>query len=284
MARPALPASAPPAAPQTAETPRPDQPRLTPPRFGAVRTITALILRDMNTTYGRSPGGYVWAVLESVGIILILSLTFSFVVRTPSLGTSFILFYATGWLSFGFYTEVEGKTRRTLRSVSTLMAYPRVTWLDAVLGRTLLASLTEATTMVLVFGGILLLVDTHVSLSMPPILTALALAWLLGLGVGLIDCLLSGLFQLWAIAWGIITRPLMIASGVLFVYDDLPRGAQDILWWNPLMHVTGLFRTGFYDTYDAAYVSLPYVFGLGLTLTMLGLIFMRAWYKLVLEA
>ena len=31
-------------------------------RFATLRTITALILREMATTYGRSPGGYVWAI------------------------------------------------------------------------------------------------------------------------------------------------------------------------------------------------------------------------------
>ncbi|MEL6475009.1 MAG: sugar ABC transporter permease, partial [Pseudomonadota bacterium] len=32
-------------------------------RFASLRSIIALMLREMATSYGRSPGGYLWAVL-----------------------------------------------------------------------------------------------------------------------------------------------------------------------------------------------------------------------------
>jgi capsular polysaccharide transport system permease protein len=263
--------------------PADDGASLPPPRFSAPRTIVALMLREVGSSYGRSPGGYAWVVLQSLGIIMMMSLVFSFVVRSPALGNSFLLFYATGWLSYGFYRDIEGKTKRSLRQMGGLLAYPRVVWLDVVLARVCLATVTEAFTIIAVMALILSFSDAHASISIPPLLTAMAIAGLLGIGVGLLDCILSGLYQLWAVFWGIVTRPLMIASCVLYIYEDLPRFARDIIWYNPLVHVTGLFRTGFYETYDAAYVSLPYVFGVALTLVMLGLVFMRAWYKLVLE-
>jgi len=49
----------------------------------------------------------------------------------------------------------------------------------------------------------------------------------------------------------------------------MPSAVQNILWWNPLLHASGVMRTGFYPTYDAAYVSYGYTYGLAL-----GLIFM----------
>ena len=42
-------------------------------RFATPRTILALMLREMSARYGRSPGGYLWALLEPLGAILILS-------------------------------------------------------------------------------------------------------------------------------------------------------------------------------------------------------------------
>ena len=61
------------------------QPQLSAPRFLTLRTITALVLREMSATYGRSPGGYVWAVVQPIGMILFLSVGFSLLVRSPSL-------------------------------------------------------------------------------------------------------------------------------------------------------------------------------------------------------
>lgn len=51
--------------------------------FPTFRTVMALVLREMSSRYGRSPGGYIWAVLEPVGTILILSIAFSFMLRSP---------------------------------------------------------------------------------------------------------------------------------------------------------------------------------------------------------
>jgi len=84
------------------------------------------------------------------------------------------------------------------------------------------------------------------------------------------NCLLIGLFPVWKTIWKILTRPLFIASGVLFIYEDMPSAVQNILWWNPLLHASGVMRTGFYPTYDAAYVSYGYTYGLAL-----GLIFIH---------
>ena len=45
-------------------------------RFRMPRTIVALVLREMATTHGRSPGGYVWAVLEPVAALIVMTVVF----------------------------------------------------------------------------------------------------------------------------------------------------------------------------------------------------------------
>ena len=257
--------------------------RQPPVLIRTLRTIIALMLREMGSTYGRSPGGYLWAIIEPIGIITVLALAFSLLIRSPPLGTSFLLFYATGYMAFTLYSDLALKTQTSLRYSRPLLAYPGVTWLDAVIARFALNLITGTTVMCILFTGILLIIDTQTILDIGPILIAIAIAACLGLGVGTVNCVLIGLYPVWGQLWGIVNKPLFLASGVLFTFEDMPRVVQNILWWNPLIHVTGLFRTGFYPTYHATYVSLPYCFGLGLGLTALGLIFLRAHYKRVLE-
>lgn len=268
---------------QTPPTPGLYAPALPVPRHSALRAIGALILREMSSTYGRNPGGYIWAFLQPLGAITVLTLAFSMLVRSPPLGTSFVLFYATGFLPFDLYNTIQGVVQGSIRGARSLLAYPRVTWLDAVLARFLLNSLTETTVMCIVWLGVVLLSDTHAIISVGPILTGILMALLLGLGVGLVNALLVGLFPIWATLWGIINRPLFLASGIFFLYEDMPPIAQEILWWNPLVHVIALVRSGFYPTYHPDYVSLTYVFGLALSLITLGLVLLQAWYKRVLE-
>lgn len=252
-------------------------------RFATLRTIAALVLREMSTRYGRTPGGYIWSILEPLAAILFLSIGFSLVIRTPSLGTSFLLFYATGFLPFNLYMTISNTTARALNFSKPLLKYPAVTWIDAILARFILNSLTSILIAFILIGSVLMISDSRAVVDMGPTLEALALTMLLGLGVGTVNCVLLGLYPLWDVAWSIITRPLFLASGILFLYDDLPPLARELLWYNPLLHITGLMRRGFYPTYAAAYVNLTYVLLISLTLLALGLVLMGRYHRVILN-
>ncbi|MDJ0825033.1 MAG: ABC transporter permease [Rhodobacter sp.] len=251
-------------------------------RFQNLRTITALILREMSSTYGRSPGGYVWAVLEPVAIVLILAVAFSFLLRSPSLGTSFVLFYATGLMPFRMYQEIHQVTASAIRYSKALLVYPAVSFLDALLARFILAVLTQLTVTYLIFAGILVTLDLRVALEFGPILLAFSAAALLGFGIGSVNCLLFELFPIWKSLWTAASRPLLLLSAIIYIYEDLPRFAQNILWYNPLVHLTGLTRTGFYSYYEPDYISMAFVFAIALISLFFGLMLLRRHYRKIL--
>jgi capsular polysaccharide transport system permease protein len=112
---------------------------------------------------------------------------------------------------------------------------------------------------------------------------SVSLAAVLGLGVGLVNCVLFGLFDIWMQIWGIVMRPLMLISGVLFLYESMPSSIQGILWYNPLMHVTGLMRRGFYSSYEASYVSISYVLMFSMICIFLGIVLMGRFHRDILN-
>lgn len=248
-----------------------------------LRAVGALMIREMATRYGRSPGGYLWAVLEPMGGILILALGFSLLFRNPPLGNSFLLFYATGMLPFTLYQSVSLAVGRSIQFSRALLMYPSVTWADAVLARFVLNALTELLVVVILVVGILAITDTRAVLDPLPIGAALGLALLVSLGVGTLNCALFGLFPVWAQVWSIITRPLFIASGIFFIFDDLPPVVQDILWWNPLIHVVGLMRMGFYPTYPGHYISVGYTVVVSLLMLFFGVLLLARYHRTILN-
>ena len=252
-------------------------------RFAGGRTVLALMLREMSTKYGRTPGGYIWAIVEPLAAILVLSIGFSLVLRTPSLGTSFLLFYATGYLPFNLYLAVSNTVARAIWFSKPLLKYPAVTWVDAVLARFFLNSLTSILVTILLVTGILVVIDSRTALDLIPVIEAMALSMALAIGVGVMNCAVSGLYPIWDVAWAIITRPLFLASGIIYLYDDLPQLAQDILWYNPLIHIVGLMRVGFYPTYTAPYVSVVFVLGVSLVLLAMGLVLLGRYHRDILN-
>jgi capsular polysaccharide transport system permease protein len=251
--------------------------------FATWRSVMALILREMSTRYGQNPGGYIWAVLEPLGAIVVLSLAFSLMMRSPSLGNSFILFYATGYLPFSLYQTLSNNIARAISFSKALLFYPSVTWVDAILARFLLNALTGLLVAYLLLTGILMVIDTRVVLDLAPMVLAMGLTMLLGLGIGTLNCALGGIFPTWDLIWSIATRPLFIASGIFFTMEDLPRSVQDILWYNPLIHITGIMRRGFFPMYSPQYVSVLYVLAIALVTLVLGLILLGHHHQDILN-
>ncbi|WP_101069283.1 ABC transporter permease [Roseovarius salinarum] len=247
------------------------------------RTIFALMLREMSARYGKSPGGYMWAVLEPMGMIIVLSFAFSLVLRSPSLGNSFILFYSAAYIPFIFYSNIQRFAGAAINFSKQLLKYPIVIWLDAVIARVALNALTGLLVAYIIMTGILVLNDTVAVLDFEPMIVAMTLALLLGTGVGLTNCVLFAFFPVWQNAWSIATRPLMLASAVIYIYEDLPPMAQAVLWYNPLAHVTGMMRTGFFPMYEADYLSTIYVLSFALILNAVGLMLMRRHHNEVLN-
>ncbi|MFZ7094101.1 ABC transporter permease [Primorskyibacter sp. 2E233] len=263
-------------APQSAR-PRPTR------SFASFRAISALMLREMATQYGRSPGGYLWALLEPLGVIVVMAAAFSLLVRTPPLGNNFILFYATGFMPFLLYMNVSNVIARCIDFSRPLLQYPAVTWVDAMLARLFLNTLTGVLVTFVLITTLLVVTDTRVLIELPPALIAMCLAALVGAGIGTMNCVLFGLFPVWSQIWGILTRPLVLASGVIFLFDGLPPVVQHILWYNPLIHITGLMRTGFYPTYRPDYVSIVYVAIIGVLLLFFGILLLGRYHRELLN-
>lgn len=253
-------------------------------RFASFRAISALMLREMATRYGGSPGGYIWALLEPMGAIAIFAAMFSLIIRTPPLGNNFLVFYAIGFLPFSLYSSVFDPVARCIAFSRPLLRYAAVTWIDAAIARLLLNALTSILVSLILLPAIIIITDMRVSLRIEPIIVGYALTLLVATGVGALNCALQGLYPVWGRVWGISTRPLVIASGVIVLIDDLPQTIQDILWYNPLAHTISIVRTGFYPTYDPVLDSTIYVTSFGLITLFFGLLLTGRYHREILNA
>jgi len=253
------------------------------PRFQALRVVHALVLREMGAKFGQSAGGYVWAIAQPLGGILLLAVVFSLALRSPPLGTSFLLFYATGMVPFNMYNTMWRAVSGSISSNRGLLNYPVVSAVDALLAKFILNFMTVLLVATILFASIILTAGIHVNFDPGAIVTAFLMASLLGLGVGAMNCVLFGFFPTWKNIWSVLTRPMFIMSGIFFTFESVPPAFQSLLWYNPLVHVIGVMRTGFYGTYKADYVSYPYVLGISMGLFLAGAWLMRRHASYLIE-
>ncbi|MEM8537935.1 MAG: ABC transporter permease, partial [Pseudomonadota bacterium] len=252
-------------------------------RLATMRAVIALVLREVATTYGRSPGGYLWAVLEPAAGIALLTLIFSAGFRSPPLGTNFALFYAAGLLPFLMYSDISGKLGQTIQFSRALLAYPRVTFLDALMARFLLNMLTQLVVHGLVLGFILVVQKPDTTFEVAKVAMAYGMLLTLALGVGTLNSFLTLAYPVWQTAWAILSRPLFLVSCIFFNFEIVPQAYADYLWLNPLVHVVGMMRDGFYPFYQPTYVTVMYPIVLGCGLGMAGLFLLNRYHRDILD-
>lgn len=254
------------------------------PRFQMTRTVMALMLREISTTYGRLAGGYFWAILEPVLGIALLTAIFSLALKSPGLGTSFALFYASGFLPFVMTLQTINKVGQSVRFSRPFMAYPCVTFMDALVARLILNTITNVIVMAIVILGIMIIFDLPFWADLGSIAMTVALSMLLASGIGTMNCYLMTSFPVYEQVWAIATRPLFIISCIFFTFDTLPTVARDVLWYNPLVHIVGLMRRGLYPTYSGEYISPLYVTLCGAITLFFGLLLLSRHFKQLMES
>lgn len=252
-------------------------------RFKTSRTVAALLLREISTTHGRSSIGYLWAVLEPVAGIALLTFIFALTFHAPPMGNSFAFFYASGFLPFTAYLDISAKVSASIRFSRPLLFYPGVTFVDALVARFLLSAMTQILVIAIVVGAMIPLLGIEAILDLPAIGLALLMTGALALGIGTLNCFLIEALPSWERIWAILNRPLFIVSAVFFLFESVPLPYRDWLWFNPLVHIVGQMRKGFYPTYEGSYVSPVYVFAVSGVCLLLGLVFLGRYHRNILN-
>ncbi len=243
-----------------------------------VEVVTALILRETRTRFGRNRLGYLWAVIEP------LALTFTFYAvlilanrpRPPGMGM--FSFIATGVLPYTLFSNTVTRVADAVSSNKSLLYYPQVRPIELVIARAVLEAATFIAVFVLMMSADAL-VSQRLDLEDPLLVIAgLVSASALGTGFGLVFCALGQVSTAADRIRGPLMRPLFWVSGVFFTAETVPDNARDAMLWNPLLHVSEMVRAGWFEGHDATYVDLGYVLWWIGGLALVGLLLER-WVR-----
>lgn len=240
------------------------------------RVLLALVLREVEAGGLKGPNSLVWAVIEPVVGISLLSIIFMIALPAPPLGNSFALFYATGLLPLLFFQDVSQKSIIAIRFSRPLLGFAEIRLIEMIVGRAVLAMGLQVGIMILLLGGLLMANRHPIQTDVLHLAQAILATATLSTGVGVLGGWLSAEVPIWPRIWAAVLRPLVFISGVFFLVDEISDPYRDIAMWNPLAHAISAFRAGFYPQYIGEHASLTYVFGIGLGCLAIGVVGLRA--------
>jgi capsular polysaccharide transport system permease protein len=238
--------------------------------------IHALLLREMQTRFGRNQFGFLWLFLEPLmlaGAIATLKSTFEFGHSIP--GVSMFVFALVSYLPYFTFRAIISRAPGTLRANMTLLYHSRVKMLDVVLARHLLEMAAVVTVMALIVVGVAIWGDQPPS-DIPTLLIGLVLLFLLAQGLGLLAAAVSAVSEVSERLIHPLVYLSLPLSGALVPLHSLDPAIRELLLWNPQANIHEMVREGFFGDLLPSYYHTGYVLFWVALFNLLGLAALRA--------
>lgn len=240
------------------------------------RVLGALLMREILTRYGRHNIGFLWLFAEpmlfTLGVTTLWSLTGAH--RFSSI--PIVAFAITGYSSVLLWRSMPSRCIAAIEPNLALLHHRNVRLFDIFLSRILLeaaGTTISFVVLVLFFWGI-------GWVSPPEDVLKLFSAWLMlgwfGASLALLLGSLAGSSELVDKLWHPAAYLLFPMSGAAFLVDSLPKEAQKVVLFLPMVHGVEYLREGYFGSAVTAHYDIAYMASFNAILTFAGLIRLRA--------
>jgi capsular polysaccharide transport system permease protein len=204
--------------------------------------LYALVLREMQSRMGRSRVGFLWSLLEPAAHLVVPVILFGVVIQRTVPGQDYPVFLLYSFLSFLLFKNACLKTMSGVTTAGNVLSYRQVMLMDVFVARLVAGTLLECLLIAMVLTGLALFGYEVLPPRPVELLALVALAVLLGFGLGLVFAALVSFVPDLATVIRIAFVPLYFMTGVLFPVSRFPAPIVDKLAWNPVLHVVEMCR------------------------------------------
>jgi ABC-2 type transport system permease protein/capsular polysaccharide transport system permease protein len=235
------------------------------------RVIWALVLREMLTRYGRHNIGFLWLFVEPMLFTLGVTALWTASKSVHGSDLPIVAFAITGYSSVLLWRNMPSRCIGALAPNLSLLYHRNVRPIDIYVARLLLeaAGATMSFVFLVIFFGFV------GWLQMPEDVLQIATGWVMlawfGISLALFLGALSEVSETVEKLWHPMSYLLFPLSGAAFLVSALPKPAQDVVLWLPMVHGVEYVREGYFGSRITAHHDLTYMAIINLALTILGL-------------
>lgn len=239
------------------------------------RILGALLVREMLTRYGRHNIGFLWLFVEPMLFTLGVTALWTATKSVHGSDLPIVAFALTGYSSVLLWRNMPGRCIGAMWANLALMYHRNIRVLDIYLAR-LMLEFGGATISFVTLALVLMLTGW---LEPPEDFLKLVGGWLLlawfGAALAITVGALSHRSELVDKLWHPASYLIFPLSGAAFMVDVLPREAQEIVLYIPMVHGVEIVREGWFGSQARAHYDLGYVIPLTLALSVIALLTVR---------
>ena len=239
------------------------------------RVLGALLIREMLTRYGRHNIGFLWLFVEPMIFTLGVTALWTATKSVHGSDLPIVAFALTGYSSVLLWRNMPGRCIGALWANLALMYHRNIKVIDIYAAR-LILEFGGATISFATLGMVFILLGW---LAPPEDLLQVAGGWLIlawfGSALAMFLGALSHESELVDKLWHPASYLIFPLSGSAFMVDALPRVAQEIVLWIPMVHGVEIVREGWFGARARAHYDVGYVLPLCLLLSFAALLQVR---------
>lgn len=239
------------------------------------RVWGALLIREMLTRYGRHNIGFLWLFVEPMLFTLGVTALWTATKTVHGSDVPIVAFALTGYSSVLLWRNMPGRCIGALLNNLSLMYHRNIKVLDIYIARLLL----EFAGATISFITLALAFISIGWLKPPGDVLEIVGGWLIitwfGSSLAILLGSLSHESELVDKLWHPFSYLLFPLSGAAYMVDALPRVAQDIVLYLPMVHGVEIVREGYFGSRAHAHYDLGYVIPFCLMLSFFALMQVR---------
>lgn len=248
-----------------------------------VQSVRTIMLRETLARFGRHELGYLWAIIEPLIHVAVVSCIFYFIRARDTLGMNVVLFVATGVIPLFFYMKTYSGLTNVLKQNRPLLNHPSIQPMDIFLARSVLEFFTQLLVLIVFVLAIYVFVEEYTFGNVWSILANLFGLWITGIGMGLLIGSIVVFAESIKNVMDGTNRLVYVTSGIFFTLDMMPHAIAEYLKWNPLLHFVDGVRGNFNPLMGGTRVDIGYGYTWALAILFIGLIADRALRNKVLD-
>jgi len=245
------------------------------PWLTQIHVIRALLNREIATRFGKYQLGFLWMLLEPLLATLLLGLLIGQIAGRTIPEIPYVFFLLNGRIMLQLFQGSLSAGVNTVQSNQGLLVYKTVRPLDPFIARFIFQLLSNSLSFILFC---LISMWMGIELSLYHLHTLLAcgfITWIFGCGMGLIFGVAAAHYKEMEKVVMIIQMPLIFVSAIFTPLVALPKVAQGIMLYNPLVHTVEQSRRAMFPFYDAGATNFIFPTMVALTSLAIGLVVFR---------
>jgi ABC-2 type transport system permease protein len=246
--------------------------------------LRMLVVRDLHVKYRQLRLGYVWAILEPLGMSVTMWFVFEVLLGGKKLGLQpYYLFLTVAILPWWwFVNSISGCTRVFIGQNRTLSVSQLPTQFNVV--RVLVARAADFVLSLPLIVVAMLITRTYPTAWILLFPVAMVIQFALMWGVGLLVASVSAMIPDVARIIRILLRAAFYLTPVLYSLSNVPEGARPLTYINPLVGILGLYRMAWWPGEHEGWQAYATSFTVIAILMVIGFVTFRRVEHRILKA